>query len=136
MDLLKAITSPLATGAKPSKKIGEKSSSSSSHSESKKEHHRKKVSGSSGELSLEDGSSHKSKKMKPLYVNKQDKVTPVGHTGIPALESPPAEGQTRHLVITMMLPLQPQLQQIPGDCAPASEKHSPYLANLILIMTL
>ncbi|MXQ80095.1 hypothetical protein E5288_WYG013591 [Bos mutus] len=69
MDLLKAITSPLATGAKPSKKIGEKSSSSSSHSESKKEHHRKKVSGSSGELSLEDGSSHKSKKMKPLYVN-------------------------------------------------------------------
>ena len=69
MDLLKAITSPLATGAKPSKKIGEKSSSSSSHSESKKEHHRKKVSGSGGELSLEDGSSHKSKKMKPLYVN-------------------------------------------------------------------
>ncbi|KAG5212349.1 HMG domain-containing protein 4 isoform X4 [Ovis aries] len=69
MDLLKAITSPLATGAKPSKKIGEKSSSSSSHLESKKEHHRKKVSGSSGELSLEDGSSHKSKKMKPLYVN-------------------------------------------------------------------
>ncbi|XP_057342400.1 HMG domain-containing protein 4 isoform X3 [Manis pentadactyla] len=68
MDLLKAITSPLATGSKPSKKTGEKSSSSSSHSESKKEHHRKKVSGSSGELSLEDGS-HKSKKMKPLYVN-------------------------------------------------------------------
>ncbi|XP_045869462.1 HMG domain-containing protein 4 isoform X3 [Meles meles] len=69
MDLLKAITSPLATGSKPSKKTGEKSSSSSSHSESKKEHHRKKVSGSSGELSLEDGGSHKSKKMKPLYVN-------------------------------------------------------------------
>ena len=69
MDLLKAITSPLATGTKPSKKTGEKSSSSSSHSESKKEHHRKKVSGSSGELSLEDGGSHKSKKMKPLYVN-------------------------------------------------------------------
>ncbi|XP_014592279.3 HMG domain-containing protein 4 isoform X1 [Equus przewalskii] len=69
MDLLKAITSPLATGSKPSKKTGEKSSSSSSHSESKKEHHRKKVSGSSGELSLEDGTSHKSKKMKPLYVN-------------------------------------------------------------------
>ncbi|KAF3814482.1 hypothetical protein GH733_017640, partial [Mirounga leonina] len=69
MDLLKAITSPLATGSKPSKKMGEKSSSSSSHSESKKEHHRKKVSGSSGELSLEDGGSHKSKKMKPLYVN-------------------------------------------------------------------
>ncbi|XP_059042787.1 HMG domain-containing protein 4 isoform X2 [Mustela lutreola] len=69
MDLLKAITSPLATGSKPSKKTGEKSSTSSSHSESKKEHHRKKVSGSSGELSLEDGGSHKSKKMKPLYVN-------------------------------------------------------------------
>lgn len=69
MDLLKAITSPLATSSKPSKKTGEKSSSSSSHSESKREHHRKKVSGSSGELSLEDGGSHKSKKMKPLYVN-------------------------------------------------------------------
>uniref|UniRef100_G3TS17 High mobility group protein 2-like 1 n=1 Tax=Loxodonta africana TaxID=9785 RepID=G3TS17_LOXAF len=69
MDLLKAITSPLAPGSKPSKKTGEKSSSSSSHSESKKEHHKKKVSGSSGELSLEDCGSHKSKKMKPLYVN-------------------------------------------------------------------
>ncbi|XP_036152845.1 HMG domain-containing protein 4 isoform X6 [Myotis myotis] len=69
MDLLKAITSPLAAGAKSSKKTGEKSSSSSSHSESKKDHHRKKVSGSSGELSLEDGGSHKSKKMKPLFVN-------------------------------------------------------------------
>ncbi|XP_012500188.1 PREDICTED: HMG domain-containing protein 4 isoform X1 [Propithecus coquereli] len=69
MDLLRAITSPLAAGSKPSKKTGEKSSSSSSHSESRKEHHRKKVSGSSGELSLEDGGSHKSKKMKPLYVN-------------------------------------------------------------------
>ncbi|XP_073859986.1 HMG domain-containing protein 4 isoform X3 [Macaca fascicularis] len=69
MDLLKAITSPLAAGSKPSKKTGEKSSGSSSHSESKKEHHRKKVSGSSGELPLEDGASHKSKKMKPLYVN-------------------------------------------------------------------
>ncbi|XP_060046079.1 HMG domain-containing protein 4 isoform X2 [Erinaceus europaeus] len=69
MDLLKAITSPLAASSKSSRKMGEKSSSSSSHSESKKEHHRKKISGSSGELSLEDGSSHKSKKMKPLYVN-------------------------------------------------------------------
>nr|XP_020015167.1 HMG domain-containing protein 4 isoform X1 [Castor canadensis]XP_020015168.1 HMG domain-containing protein 4 isoform X1 [Castor canadensis] len=69
MDLLKAITSPLAPGSKPSKKAGEKSSSSSSHLESKKEHHRKKGSGNSGELSLEDGSTHKSKKMKPLYVN-------------------------------------------------------------------
>ncbi|ELK10285.1 HMG domain-containing protein 4 isoform X1 [Pteropus alecto] len=69
MDLLKAITSPLAASSKPSRKTGEKSSSSSSHSESKREHHRKKVSGSSGELSLEDGGSHRSKKMKPLYVN-------------------------------------------------------------------
>ncbi|XP_036924371.1 HMG domain-containing protein 4 isoform X1 [Sturnira hondurensis] len=69
MDLLKAITSPLATGSKPSKKTGEKSSSSSSHSESRKDHHRKKVSGGSGELSVEGGGSHKSKKMKPLYVN-------------------------------------------------------------------
>ncbi|EPY75812.1 HMG domain-containing protein 4 isoform 4 [Camelus ferus] len=47
MDLLKAITSPLAAGTKPSKKTGEKSSSSSSHSESKKEHHRKKKGSSS-----------------------------------------------------------------------------------------
>ncbi|XP_016078394.1 PREDICTED: HMG domain-containing protein 4 isoform X1 [Miniopterus natalensis] len=69
MDLLKAITSPLAASSKPPKKMGEKSSGSSGHSESKKDHHRKKVSGSSGELSLEDGGSHKSKKMKPLYVN-------------------------------------------------------------------
>ncbi|XP_045682593.1 HMG domain-containing protein 4 isoform X1 [Phyllostomus hastatus] len=70
MDLLKAITSPLATGSKPSKKTGEKSSGSSSHSESRKEHHRKKGSGGgSGELSAEDGGSHRSKKMKPLCVN-------------------------------------------------------------------
>ncbi|XP_001366449.1 HMG domain-containing protein 4 isoform X2 [Monodelphis domestica] len=74
MDLLKAITSPLATGSKPPRKTGEKSSfssfSSSSYSESKKEQHpRKKVSSSSGELSLEDSGFHKAKKMKPLYVN-------------------------------------------------------------------
>ncbi|XP_038612191.1 HMG domain-containing protein 4 isoform X2 [Tachyglossus aculeatus] len=73
MDLLKAITSPLATGSKPSRKSGEKSSfssfSSSSYSESKKEHHRRKVSGSGGEPSVDDGGYHKSKKMKPLYVN-------------------------------------------------------------------
>ncbi|XP_043824268.1 HMG domain-containing protein 4 isoform X2 [Dromiciops gliroides] len=76
MDLLKAITSPLAAGSKPPRKTGEKSSfssfSSSSYSESKKEqqHPRKKgSSGSSGELSLEDGGFHKAKKMKPLYVN-------------------------------------------------------------------
>uniref|UniRef100_A0A8C8SDW7 High mobility group protein 2-like 1 n=1 Tax=Pelusios castaneus TaxID=367368 RepID=A0A8C8SDW7_9SAUR len=73
MDLLKAITSPLATGSKSSKKTSEKSSFSSfaatGYSESKKEHHKKKLSGSSGELSLDDGNYHKSKKMKPLYVN-------------------------------------------------------------------
>ncbi|KFO93165.1 HMG domain-containing protein 4 [Buceros rhinoceros silvestris] len=70
MDLLKAITSPLATSSKSSKKSSEKSShSSSGHSESKKEHHKKKLSGSSGDHSADDGSFHKSKKMKPLYVN-------------------------------------------------------------------
>ncbi|NXG14313.1 HMGX4 protein, partial [Grallaria varia] len=70
MDLLKAITSPLATSSKSSKRTSEKSShSSSGHSESRKEHTKKKVSGSSGEHSVDDGSSHKSKKMKPLYVN-------------------------------------------------------------------
>lgn len=72
MDLLKAITSPLAAGANPPRKAGEKSSGSSSHSghsESKREHHRKKGSAGSGELPPEDSSSHKSKKMKPLYMN-------------------------------------------------------------------
>ncbi|NXT26343.1 HMGX4 protein, partial [Syrrhaptes paradoxus] len=70
MDLLKTITSPLSTSSKSSKKTSEKSSySSSGHSESKKEHHKKKLSGSSGEHSVDDGSFHKSKKMKPLYVN-------------------------------------------------------------------
>ncbi|XP_023572977.1 HMG domain-containing protein 4 isoform X2 [Octodon degus] len=72
MDLLKAITSPLAASAKHPRKAGEKSSGSSSHtshSESKREHHRKKGSVSSGDAPLEDSSSHKSKKMKPLYVN-------------------------------------------------------------------
>uniref|UniRef100_H0V737 High mobility group protein 2-like 1 n=1 Tax=Cavia porcellus TaxID=10141 RepID=H0V737_CAVPO len=69
MDLLKAITSPLAAGAKPPRKAGEKSSGSSSHTKSKREHHRKKVSAGSGEPTPEDSSSHKSKKMKPLYVN-------------------------------------------------------------------
>ncbi|NWR33417.1 HMGX4 protein, partial [Tachuris rubrigastra] len=70
MDLLKAITSPLATSSKSSKRTSEKSShSSSGHSESRKEHTKKKLSGSSAEHSVDDGSSHKSKKMKPLYVN-------------------------------------------------------------------
>ena len=59
MDLLKAITSPLAAGAKSSKKAGEKSSSSSSHSESRKEHHQTKSNGSSGEHSLDDSKAHK-----------------------------------------------------------------------------
>ncbi|XP_008841317.1 HMG domain-containing protein 4 isoform X2 [Nannospalax galili] len=70
MALLKAITSPspLAAGSKSSRKTGEKSSSPSSHPETAKEHHRKKGNGSSGE-SLEDGSIHRSKKMKPLFVN-------------------------------------------------------------------
>ncbi|XP_060101531.1 HMG domain-containing protein 4 isoform X2 [Heteronotia binoei] len=73
MDLLKAITSPLATGSKSSKRTSEKSSHSSltasGYSEGKREHHKKKPSGSSSELSLDDGSLHKSKKMKPPYVN-------------------------------------------------------------------
>ncbi|KFO61234.1 HMG domain-containing protein 4 [Corvus brachyrhynchos] len=70
MDLLKAITTPLATSSKSSKRTSEKSShSSSGHSESRKEHPKKKLSGSSGEHSVDDSSSHKSKKMKPLYVN-------------------------------------------------------------------
>lgn len=71
MDLLKAITSPLATGSKPARKMGEKSSGTPGHSESRREreHHRKKGSGSGGELPPEDGSAHRSKKMKPLYVN-------------------------------------------------------------------
>uniref|UniRef100_G1KT17 High mobility group protein 2-like 1 n=1 Tax=Anolis carolinensis TaxID=28377 RepID=G1KT17_ANOCA len=72
MDLHKTISSPLATGSKSSKKPSEKSHSSfgaSGHSESKKEHHKKKLSGSSSDLSLDDSTSHKSKKMKPPFVN-------------------------------------------------------------------
>ncbi|XP_053112978.1 HMG domain-containing protein 4 isoform X2 [Hemicordylus capensis] len=73
MDLLKAITSPLATGSKSSKRSSEKSShssfSASNYSESKKEHHKKKPSGSSSDLSLEDGTFHKSKKIKPPYMS-------------------------------------------------------------------
>ncbi|XP_044297069.1 HMG domain-containing protein 4 isoform X3 [Varanus komodoensis] len=73
MDLLKAITSPLATSSKSSKRPSEKSphssSSASGHSEGKKEHHKKKLSGSSSDLPLDDSSSHKSKKTKPPYVN-------------------------------------------------------------------
>ncbi|XP_042324493.1 HMG domain-containing protein 4 isoform X3 [Sceloporus undulatus] len=73
MDLLKAITSPLTTSSKSSKRPLEKSSHSSStasgYSESKKEHHKKKLSGSSNDLSLDDSTSHKAKKMKPPYVN-------------------------------------------------------------------
>ncbi|XP_060632931.2 HMG domain-containing protein 4 [Anolis sagrei] len=72
MDHHKTITSPLATGSKSSKRPSEKSHSSfstSGHSESKKEHHKKKLSGSSSDLSLDDSTSHKSKKMKPPFVN-------------------------------------------------------------------
>lgn len=73
MDLLKAITSPLATGSKPSKRTSEKSHVSfttSGYSEGKKEHHKKKPSGSSSsDPSLDDGIFHKSKKMKPPYGN-------------------------------------------------------------------
>ncbi|XP_028601771.2 HMG domain-containing protein 4 isoform X1 [Podarcis muralis] len=73
MDLLKAITSPLATSSKSSKKASEKSShsslSASGHSEGKKEHHKKKLSGSSSDLSLDESTFHKSKKVKPPYVN-------------------------------------------------------------------
>ncbi|POI31514.1 hypothetical protein CIB84_004736, partial [Bambusicola thoracicus] len=70
MDLLKAIATPLSTSSKSSKKTSEKSSyPSSGHSESRKEHHKKKTSGSSAEHSVDDGSFHKTKKMKPLYVN-------------------------------------------------------------------
>ncbi|XP_048356633.1 HMG domain-containing protein 4 isoform X2 [Sphaerodactylus townsendi] len=73
MDLLKAITSPLAAGSKSSKRTSEKSSHSSlpasGHSEAKREHHKKKPSGSSSDLPLDDGTSHKSKKVKPPYVN-------------------------------------------------------------------
>ncbi|XP_008946563.1 PREDICTED: HMG domain-containing protein 4, partial [Merops nubicus] len=68
MDLLKTTTQSSKTTT--SKKTSEKSSySSSGHSENKKEHHKKKLSGSSGEHSVDDSSFHKSKKMKPLYVN-------------------------------------------------------------------
>ncbi|XP_054845233.1 HMG domain-containing protein 4 isoform X2 [Eublepharis macularius] len=73
MDLLKSITSPLAAGSKTSKRTTEKSSHSSltasGYSETKKEHHKKKPSGGSSDLPLDDGTLHKSKKMKPPYVN-------------------------------------------------------------------
>ncbi|XP_025024311.1 HMG domain-containing protein 4 isoform X1 [Python bivittatus] len=72
MDLLKAISTPLATGSKSSKRTLEKSSHSSfsapGYSEGKKEHHKKKLSGSS-DPPLDDGTFHKSKKIKPPYVN-------------------------------------------------------------------
>nr|XP_004610538.1 unnamed protein product [Sorex araneus] len=68
MDLLKAITSPLAPGSKPlARKMGEKPPGAPGHSESRREHHRKKSSG--GEPPPDDGAAHRSKKMKPLYVN-------------------------------------------------------------------
>lgn len=69
MDLLKVIIFLLAIGFKFFKKIGEKFFSFLSYLESKKEYYRKKVSGSSGELFLEDGIFYKFKKMKSFYVN-------------------------------------------------------------------
>ncbi|XP_034259040.1 HMG domain-containing protein 4 isoform X1 [Pantherophis guttatus] len=72
MDLLKAINTPLTTGSKSSKRTLEKPSHSSfsaaNYSEGKKEHHKKKLSGSS-DPPLDDSTFHKSKKIKPPYVN-------------------------------------------------------------------
>ncbi|XP_058045877.1 HMG domain-containing protein 4 isoform X2 [Ahaetulla prasina] len=72
MDLLKAINTPLTTSSKSSKRTLEKPSHSSfsaaNYSEGKKEHHKKKLSGSS-DPPLDDGTFHKSKKIKPPYVN-------------------------------------------------------------------
>ncbi|XP_070612326.1 HMG domain-containing protein 4 isoform X2 [Erythrolamprus reginae] len=72
MDLIKAINTPLTTSSKSSKRTLEKSSHSSfsaaNYSEGKKEHHKKKLSGSS-DPPLDDGTFHKSKKIKPPYVN-------------------------------------------------------------------
>ncbi|XP_078286515.1 HMG domain-containing protein 4-like isoform X2 [Rhinoraja longicauda] len=79
MGLLKAITTPAATVAKPSKKVERPFSAFGSpsyppfYAESKKEHKKKAASAEAEELS-EEGSFHKSKKMKPLFVN-TDTVT-------------------------------------------------------------
>ncbi|XP_067875489.1 HMG domain-containing protein 4a isoform X2 [Heterodontus francisci] len=79
MGLLKAITSPVPTVTKLSKK-GEKPfpafsspSYASLYTESRKEH-KKKASSAEHEETSEEGDFHKSKKMKPLFVN-TDTVT-------------------------------------------------------------
>ncbi|XP_072348139.1 HMG domain-containing protein 4a isoform X1 [Scyliorhinus torazame] len=79
MGLLKAITSPVSTVSKPSKKAERAFSAFSSpshpppHPESRKEH-KKKASSTEHEETAEEGGLHKSKKMKPLFVN-TDTVT-------------------------------------------------------------
>ncbi|XP_032869401.1 HMG domain-containing protein 4 isoform X2 [Amblyraja radiata] len=79
MGLLKAITSPAPTVTKTSKKVEKPFSAFGStshppfHAESKREHKKKAASADTEEPS-EEGSFHKSKKMKPLFVN-TDTVT-------------------------------------------------------------
>ncbi|XP_059809747.1 HMG domain-containing protein 4a isoform X1 [Hypanus sabinus] len=79
MGLLKAITSPVSAVAKPSKKVEKPISAFGSpsyppfHTENKKEHKKKAASADPEDLS-EEGSFHKSKRMKPLFVN-TDAVT-------------------------------------------------------------
>ncbi|XP_067830792.1 HMG domain-containing protein 4a isoform X2 [Heptranchias perlo] len=79
MGLLKAITSPISTVAKPSKKVEKPFSAFSSpsyppyYTESKKEH-KKKASSAEYEETSEEGDFHKLKKLKPLFVN-TDTVT-------------------------------------------------------------
>ncbi|XP_078093698.1 HMG domain-containing protein 4a isoform X2 [Mustelus asterias] len=79
MGLLKAITSPAMAVPKPSKKAEKAFSTFSSPSypplypESRKEH-KKKASSTEHEETSEEGDFHKSKKMKPLFVN-TDTVT-------------------------------------------------------------
>uniref|UniRef100_UPI00398E7672 HMG domain-containing protein 4a isoform X2 n=1 Tax=Pristiophorus japonicus TaxID=55135 RepID=UPI00398E7672 len=74
MGLLKAITSPVPSASKSSKKVEKPFSAFSSpsyppfHTESKKEH-KKKASSAEHEETSEDGELHKSKKLKPLFVN-------------------------------------------------------------------
>ncbi|XP_078388187.1 HMG domain-containing protein 4a isoform X1 [Cetorhinus maximus] len=79
MGLLKAMTSPISAVPKPSKKVEKAFSAFSSPSypplypESRKEH-KKKASSTEHEETSEEGDFHKSKKMKPLFVN-TDTVT-------------------------------------------------------------
>ncbi|XP_048377090.1 HMG domain-containing protein 4a isoform X1 [Stegostoma tigrinum] len=79
MGLLKAITSPISTVSKPSKKPEKSLSAFSSasypplYSEIRKEH-KKKASSAEHEETPEEGDFHKAKKMKPIFVN-TDTVT-------------------------------------------------------------